>query len=110
MTGHEIAHAPAYGCNPIVVLLDNARWEMLQAFFPDAGYNDTVPWPFAKLAELWAGVGYDVRTPGELRDALTSAWSQSRFAIIDVKLQKGDISHILRGFVAAFKQKVYSAS
>jgi indolepyruvate decarboxylase len=110
MTGHEIAHAPAYGCNPIVVLLDNARWEMLQAFFPDAGYNDTVPWPFAKLAELWAGVGYDVRTPGELRDALTSAWSQSRFAIIDVKLQKGDISPILRGFVAAFKQKVYSAS
>ena len=33
---------------------------MLQAFFPDAGYNATVPWPFAKLAELWVnGVPVD---------------------------------------------------
>ena len=34
MTGSEIAHARKYGCNPIVVLLNNSRWEMLQAFFP----------------------------------------------------------------------------
>ena len=43
MTGAEISQAPAYGCRPIVVVFNNARWEMLQAFFPDAGYNATVP-------------------------------------------------------------------
>src|SRR5207244_8676108 len=47
MTGPEISHAHEYGCNPIVVLLNNGRWEMLQAFFPHARYNDTVSWPFA---------------------------------------------------------------
>ena len=107
MTGTEIAHAPEYHCNPIVVLFNNARWEMLQAFFPDAGYNDTVPWPFAKLAELWGGRGFDVRTPRQFRDALTAASREERFTLIDVKLQQGDVSPILRGFVSAFKQRVY---
>lgn len=108
MTGAEISHAPGYHCNPIVVLFNNARWEMLQAFFPDAGYNDTVPWPFAKLAELWGGRGFDVRTPRQLRDALAAASQEDRFTLIDVKLQRGDVSPILRGFVSAFKQQMSS--
>ena len=108
MTGAEIAHAPGYHCNPIVVLFNNARWEMLQAFFPDAGYNDTVAWPFAKLAELWGGRGFDVRTPRQLRDALAAASREDRFALIDVTLQRGDVSPILRGFVSAFKQQMSS--
>jgi indolepyruvate decarboxylase len=107
MTGPEISHAPQYGCNPVVVLFNNARWEMLQAFFPDATYNTTVPWPFAKLAELWGGRGFNARTPRELRDALYDAWEDGAFAVIDVALESGDISPILRGFVRAFKERVY---
>ncbi|MBI2829209.1 MAG: indolepyruvate/phenylpyruvate decarboxylase [Acidobacteria bacterium] len=109
MTGAEISHAPEYHCNPIVVLFNNARWEMLQAFFPDAAYNDTVAWPFAKLAELWGGRGFNVRTPRQLRDALAAASREDRFTLIDVTLQPGDVSPILRGFVSAFKQQVYSS-
>ena len=107
MTGPEISHAPQYGCNPVIVLFNNARWEMLQAFFPDATYNTTVPWPFAKLAELWGGRGFNARTPRELRDALHAAWEDGAFALIDVALESGDISPILRGFVKAFKERVY---
>jgi indolepyruvate decarboxylase len=107
MTGAEISHAPEYGCNPIVLVFNNARWEMLQAFFPKAGYNDTVAWPFAKLGELWGGCGFDVETPGQLRAALAAAAGEPRFSVIDVKLQRGDVSPILRGFVSAFREKVY---
>jgi indolepyruvate decarboxylase len=106
MTGPEISQAPVYGCSPIVVVFNNARWEMLQAFFPDAGYNTTVPWPFAKLAELWGGRGVDARTPGEFRRALNDAWESDRFSLIDVALERGDLSPILRGFVQAFKAKL----
>jgi thiamine pyrophosphate-dependent acetolactate synthase large subunit-like protein len=88
-------------------LFNNARWEMLQAFFPDATYNTTVPWPFATLAELWGGRGYNARTPKEFRDALNGAWDLGAFALIDVALEPGDISPILRGFVKAFKERVY---
>jgi len=106
MTGAEISQAPVYGCSPIVVVFNNARWEMLQAFFPDAGYNTTVAWPFAKLAELWGGRGFDVRTPGDFRRALNDAWESDRFSLIDVALERGDLSPILRGFVQAFKKRL----
>jgi indolepyruvate decarboxylase len=107
MTGSEISRASQYGCNPIVVLLNNTRWEMLQSFFPQARYNDTVSWPFAKLAELWGGRGIRAFTPRQFRDALNAAYDEKRFTLIEVGLQKGDVSPILRGFVEAFKSRVY---
>jgi indolepyruvate decarboxylase len=109
MTGPEIAHAGRYGCNPVIVLFNNHRWEMLQAFFPDANYNTTVSWPFAKMADLWGGRGFNARTPRQLRDALAVAWLDDRFTLIDVALQPGDVSPILRGFVQAFKSRVYES-
>jgi indolepyruvate decarboxylase len=110
MTGAEISHAPFYGCRPIVVVFNNTRWEMLQAFFPDAGYNGTVPWPFAQLAELWGGRGFNARTPGEFTRALIDAWQSDRFSVVDVALQPGDLSPILRGFVQAFKAKLATST
>jgi indolepyruvate decarboxylase len=107
MTGPEIAHAGPLGCNPIIVLLNNNRWEMLQAFYPHAGYNDTVAWPFAKLAELWGGRGVLAPTIGHFRAALRDAWAEPRFTLIEVPLEKGDISPVLSRFVAAFKERVY---
>jgi indolepyruvate decarboxylase len=107
MTGCEISHAPQYDCNPIIVVFNNVRWEMLQAFFPEAHYNETVEWPFARLAEIWGGRGFTARTPGRLRDVLREAFDEKRFTLIEIPLAKGDVSPILRGFVKAFKQRVY---
>jgi indolepyruvate decarboxylase len=108
MTGPEVSHAPEYGCNPVIVLFNNTRWEMLQAFFPDAKYNATVAWPFATLAGLWGGRGFVVRTPGEFREALAAAWTGDSFALIEVTLEPGDVSPILSGFVRAFKARIYA--
>src|SRR5262245_53595672 len=93
-------------CDPVIVLLNNERWEMLQAFFPGARYNDTVPWPYARLMEAWGGRGVDVRTPSALRDALTAAWKDTGPTLIEVRLQRGDISPVLRRFVNAFQERL----
>lgn len=106
MTGPEIAHAGEYLCDPVIVLLNNTRWEMLQAFFPDARYNTTVPWPFATLMELWGGRGFEARSVRALRTALGEAWRERRPTLIEVSLQQGDISPVLRRFVAAFQQRL----
>ncbi len=107
MTGSEISQARRYGCTPIVVVLNNSRWEMLQAFFPDAQYNETVSWPFSKLAELWGGRGFRTHTPRQFRDALEAAYEEKRrFSLIEVCLAPGDISPILRGFVNAVRTRV----
>jgi indolepyruvate decarboxylase len=105
MTGAEIAHAPGYGCSPIVVLLNNQSWEMLQVFFPDATYNTTPPWPYARLAELWGAKGFDARTARELRDALAEAWRADRAAVIDVRIARGDVSPALQKFVTAIQAR-----
>jgi indolepyruvate decarboxylase len=110
MTGAEIAHAREYGCNPIVIVLNNQRWEMLQVFFPDARYNETVAWPFAKLAALWGGRGIEAPTPADLRAALDAGVRERGFTLIEVPIEPGDVSPILRGFVAAFKKQVYTSS
>jgi indolepyruvate decarboxylase len=107
MTGPEISHAPGYGCNPLIVLVNNNRWEMLQAFYPHAGYNDTVSWPFAQLAGLWGGNGFHAPTAGDLRRALAEAWASPHFSIVEVPVPKGDISPVLARFVQAFKERVY---
>jgi indolepyruvate decarboxylase len=74
------------------VLLNNNRWEMLQAFYPHAGYHDTVAWPFAKLAERWGGRGVLAPTMGHFRAALRDAWVEPP---------------VLSRFVAAFIERVY---
>jgi thiamine pyrophosphate-dependent acetolactate synthase large subunit-like protein len=68
-----------------------------------------VAWPFAALAGLWGGRGFTARTPREFREALAAAWAGDAFALIDVKLARGDVSPILKGFVRAFKERVYVA-
>ena len=82
-----------------VVVFNNTRWEMLQAFFPDAGYNGTVPWPFAQLAELWGGRGFNARTPGEFTRALTAAWQSERFSIVEVPEDAAD--HVIESLNGA---------
>jgi indolepyruvate decarboxylase len=109
MTGPEIAHAAEYLCNPVIVLLNNTRWAMLQAFFPNARYNTTVPWPFAKLMELWGGRGFEAQTVKALRAALGDAWRERRATLIEVPLSEGDISPVLRRFVAAFQERLQTA-
>ena len=105
MTGPEVAHAAIYRCNPLVVLLNNNSWEMLQTFFPHARYNTTPSWPYARLADLWGGRGFEVSTARQLAEALDAAWGDERFTLIEVRLKPGDISPALRGFVAALKAR-----
>jgi hypothetical protein len=109
MTGSEISHARKYGCNPIVVLLNNSRWEMLQAFFPDARYNED-----GSLAFLEAR-----RTVGRPRIPRAHAQAVQGRARCGIRRGEalladrgwsaaGDISPILRGFVHAVKTRVHA--
>lgn len=109
MTGPEISHAAEYGCAPIVIVLNNARWEMLQAFVPGAGYNATTPWPFADLATAWGVRSFVVRTPAEFDQALAQAWGTATPALLEVRLARGDISPGLSRFVAAFRARLKQA-
>jgi len=100
MTGPEISHCLKYKLNPIVVVFNNTRWEMLTVIQPKGDYYNLTPWPFAKLAQDWGGKGYTVKTRQELLTALFDAHSQRGFTVIDAQIPAGTRSKVLETYLA----------
>jgi len=104
MTGWELGNCRRYGLDPIVVLFNNASWEMLRAFQPESRFNDLDDWGFAAMAASLGGHGERVTTRRQLRDALERAVSRrGLFSLVEVMLPRGTISTTLARFVSEFK-------
>ena len=99
MTGQEICHCPRYGINPIFIIFNNRRWGMQQLFDPTAGFNELVNWPYSRIAELWGGKGYLCDTCEKLYMAFEDAKDNKEFSLIEVVLEKEELSEELLGWV-----------
>lgn len=105
MTGWELGNARRAGCDPVVIVFNNASWEMLRAFTPESGFNTLDRWDFAAMAAGMGGDGHAVATRAELRAALDRAWAtRGRFQLIDARLEPGAVSPTLSRFVRAVKR------
>jgi len=99
MTGQEICHCPRYGINPIFIIFNNRRWGMQQLFDPTAGFNELDNWPYSMIAELWGGKGYLCDTCEKLYKAFEDAKDNKEFSLIEVILEKEELSEELLGWV-----------
>jgi indolepyruvate decarboxylase len=99
MTGQEICHCPRFGINPIFIIFNNRRWGMQQLFDPTAGFNELVNWPYSRIAELWGGRGYLCDTCEKLYNAFEDAKDNMEFSLIEVILEKEELSEELLGWV-----------
>jgi indolepyruvate decarboxylase len=105
MTGWELGHCGRHGWDPIVIVFNNAGWEMLRVFEPDARFNDLGSWDFAQMARGMGGDGHAAKTRVELEEALARAHStRGRFQLIDVRLEARACSPTLSRFVEAVKR------
>jgi indolepyruvate decarboxylase len=103
MTGWELGNCRRYGFDPIVVLFNNASWEMLRAFQPESRFNDLDDWNFAALAPSLGGYGERVATRRQLKEALDRAVARrGRFSLVEVMLPRGATSQTLARFVSGF--------
>jgi indolepyruvate decarboxylase len=104
MTGWELGNCRRYGLDPIVVLFNNASWEMLRAFQPESRFNDLDDWNFAAIAPSLGGYGERVKTRRELKGSIESAFARrGQFALVEVMLPRGVTSKTLARFVSGFK-------
>ena len=105
MTGWELGNAGRYGWDPIVLVFNNAAWEMLQVFEPEARFNTLPVWDFASMAAGMGGDGVAVRTRAQLKAALDRAHAtRGRFQLLDIRLAPGALSPILERFVNAVRR------
>ncbi|NOT53394.1 MAG: hypothetical protein HOP18_02205 [Deltaproteobacteria bacterium] len=101
MTGPELAHAPRYKLNPIVVLMNNSGWGIFRPVTERQELLNLPSWPYATLAEAWGGTGFKVNTVAELRAALVEAGKISSFVIIEVMVDPNDLSPVTRKYIKA---------
>ncbi len=105
MTGWELGNCRRYGWDPIVLVFNNASWEMLRTFQPESGFNDLDHWGFAEMAAGMGGNGVRVNTRAELKAALDKAIAtRGRFQLIDITIPRGVLSDTLSRFVAGVKR------
>ena len=105
MTGWELGNCKRYGWDPIVLVFNNASWEMLRTFQPESTFNDLGHWGFAEMASGLGGDGVRVGTRGELKAALNKAVAtRGRFQLIEITIPRGVLSNTLARFVAGVKR------
>ncbi|NIV74626.1 MAG: hypothetical protein GWN37_07285, partial [Gammaproteobacteria bacterium] len=105
MTGMEISHAPRYGLSPIVVLVNNAGWQIFRPVSPRTDLLEVPPWPYAELAQAWGGVGFRAETREELRDALRAAHEVRDFSLIECTVPQDDLSPITKRYIRESARK-----
>ncbi|MFC5301056.1 indolepyruvate/phenylpyruvate decarboxylase [Azospira restricta] len=105
MTGWELGNCRRYGWDPIVLLFNNASWEMLRTFQPESAFNNLDDWGFASMAAGLGGDGVRVHTRRELQAALAqAAATRGRFQLVEIMIPRGVLSQTLQRFVAGVKR------
>lgn len=105
MTGWELGNCKRYGWDPIVLVFNNASWEMLRTFQPESTFNDLGHWGFAEMASGLGGDGVRVGTRAELKAALDKAMAtRGKFQLIEITIPRGVLSNTLARFVAGVKR------
>jgi TPP-dependent 2-oxoacid decarboxylase len=101
MTGPEISHAPKFGANPIVLVINNGGWGIFRPVAERRELLDIPPWPYANLAREWGGAGFEAHTPAELREAMEEAHHDQRFSLVDVHVERDDLSPVTVKYIKA---------
>jgi TPP-dependent 2-oxoacid decarboxylase len=102
MTGPEISHAPRLRANPIVLVINNGGWGIFRPIASERrDLLEIPPWPYARLAQDWGGVGFEAYNCTELRSALRAAHESENFAVIDVHVGRDDLSPVTVKYIKA---------
>jgi indolepyruvate decarboxylase len=106
MTGMEISTLVRRGLNPIIFVLNNQGY-LTERMLLDGPYNDLQEWAYDRLPEvIGGGVGYLVKTEGELEKAVAESLADHRLSIIHMRFDKTDHSDALSRFASKLKKRL----
>ena len=101
VTGQELSTIIRNGLKPVIFLLNNDGYT-IERVICDRPYNDLQPWKYHRLVEVFGtGLAFDVRTEGELEEALRQAEAADSAVFIEVHTGRLDSSESLKRVGAA---------
>jgi indolepyruvate decarboxylase len=81
---------------PVIFLLNNDGYT-IERVFCDRPYNDIQPWKYHRLVDVFGtGLAFDVRTEGELEDALRQAAAADSVVFIEAHTDRLDCPESLK--------------
>jgi indolepyruvate decarboxylase len=96
MTCQGLSTMIRYRLKPIIFLINNDGYT-IERVVVDRSYNDIQPWRYHKLVDVFGGgLGLDVRTEGELEDALEKAATADGLVFIEIHTGRLDCPEALR--------------
>ncbi|QDT37288.1 alpha-keto acid decarboxylase family protein [Stratiformator vulcanicus] len=107
MTGQELSTSLKLGFNPIVVVLNNHGYTT-ERFLQEGPFNDIPDWAYHRMPDLLGGGwGFEIRTEGELDQALKAAMAnEDAFSILNVHLKPDDVSPALTRLAERMSKQV----
>jgi indolepyruvate decarboxylase len=106
MTGMELSTAVRLGFNPIVIVLNNGGYST-ERFLQEGPFNDLHDWRYHDLPAVFGGgFGAEVRTEGELEEALERALANDAVSLLNVRLAKDDISPALDRLTSNLRKRI----
>lgn len=104
MTAQELSTLIRHRLNPVIFLINNDGYTV-ERVINDGPYNDLQPWKYHLLPQVFqGGWGMEVKTEGDLEEALAKAQNQpNELAIIEVKLDRLDCSEALKKLTRIYK-------
>jgi len=107
MTCLELSTAVRHNFNPIVIVLNNKGYTT-ERFLQDGPFNDILNWNYHRLPDLLGGGwGFEVKTEGDLDQALNAALAnRETFSLLNVHLEPDDISPALQRLAEGLSKKL----
>jgi indolepyruvate decarboxylase len=107
MTCLELSIAVRHKFNPIILVLNNKGYTT-ERFLQEGPFNDILNWNYHRICDfIGGGEGYEVRTEGELEEALKSALAnQTSFSLLNIHLDKLDISPALERLAERLSKRI----
>lgn len=96
VTGQDLSTMICNHLKPVIFLINNDGYTIERAM-SDRPYNDLQPWKYHKLVEVFGGgLSLDVRTEGELEEALAKAATANDLVFIEIHTGRLDCPESLR--------------
>jgi TPP-dependent 2-oxoacid decarboxylase len=96
VTGQDLSTMIRNHLKPIIFLINNDGYT-IERVISDRPYNDIQPWHYHKLVDVFGGgLGLEVRTEGELEDALGKAVTTDDLVFIEIHTGRLDCPESLR--------------